>query len=1716
MYTHRHPRATDKKSSGESAQLNTRDSTEREAKKTTLGNIFSSSNTNRSRPERMLEPRTIRSIGSTTSQQQTILPSTGSRNSPISECFGQLKTAYLNKAKCGHLLEGLANEEWVPRNSKEVAIVCNLITRIIRERLHVERSAFSPLLAQTYGMQVRTGNRSPPLRALSPVEGKATLLANACSTLLRTIQDTVKDANSQGIANLGNFLKTLLTVPPAGVDTGALVGACQALLAAIPGAVGTANSQHVANLGNFLKTLLAAPPTGGETEALVGACQALLAAIPGAVGTANSQEIASLGNFLTTLLAGSPAGGETKAQAGACQALLAAIPSVVGTANSQGIANLGNFLTTLLAAPPAGGAAGAMVGVCQALLAAIPGAVGTANSQGIANLGNFLKTLLAGSPAGDETKAEAGACQALLAAIPGAAGTANSQGIANLGNFLTTLLAARPAGGETEALVGACQALLAAIPGVVGTANSQDIANLGNFLKTLLASPPAGDETEALAGACQALLAVIPGVVGTANSQEIASLGNFLKTLLTSPPAGGEAGALAGACQALLAAIPDTLGAANIQHIANLGNFLKTLLAAPSAGDETGALAGACQTLLTAIPGGLGAANSQHIANLGNFLTTLLAAPPAGGKTGALAGACQALLAAIPDTLGTANSRHIANLGNFLTTLLVAPPAGGKAGALAGACQSLLAAIPDTLGAANSQDIASLGNFLKTLLAAPPAGDETEALVGACQALLAAIPGGLGTANSQDIASLGNLLKTLLAAPPAGIEAGALTNACNALLAMISRGKVQGNGSYVDDIYTFVIHMALHDDESKKAVNALFDMFTGGHIEALNFKNNSRVLKILRLTNLHDLFTPEHGSRFYKHYTQQDVVNGMAEQGKANILVLTGILQHKGVLTNEQGKVLRDQMRIDGKISPETAIILLENSHWLYRFAKGEEREFLEQQFEQVLHAIHLKNTSPPAEQRIMLRKLALQLHKLKLVFNRSRKKVRQGINVLDSKIIQTAQMLHAVINDTFNMSGKCDITGFEVELFRRYTPDHFMMPEHYHLSDEEEDKIAKNAYRCLSMKPKAIISSRQSLHAVTLTGHPLSKDESLVIQGSIYQSLFGSALGFPILIKPQKGERAINWPAFTKFQGTWYRSDMLRGGLNKPSEALSGKLLGLPLTAANFFSRYWFTSTESRNYGVRAFFPNKWSEQSVPPPQAGLEGCFHMAIIPDVNSQKYFCLKGSYGETFQIKDGCGFIRGDMASDLMLNIKKPKNTPTKGHLPLQALIHYKPDTPQQKEQIVGEFLQSAKINKSLRDACIEGKHSTPSYNEITTGNPFVYTATTIPAVGEKMILGSAPEWLSLAHQMLVIGRPPYDTRNLIPVDENDIITTPIMNDLHAIQYSLSGFSKNSETPEDERLIARFFKGLLLVIPKASWPDGFEKTPIAVSTKDQKLCSLFQSHEDKKRMQTCNHVERIELHGALESKDVRTSLVGVPPQRQDELSGDFDGDIVQIWLAKDFPETVNLIRKQNETRLPNPKMPKSFTRDIGSNLEMGKLIELQSNMLAGSATIANRYYALPDEAQRELIKAQASTELLEQVFGHGQDGWELEAGLPTDFYTRSVEVQQQLLVEREIGVLMKIGTDLEKTEFNSLFEQANERRESYMRTFTTISKTFSIPQGEPFGKSLLRKLGGAPDSGTLLSSDELRTLLEDTLTKTTYFGGLANAILKKIIEWRLGK
>ena len=136
----------------------------------------------------------------------------------------------------------------------------------------------------------------------------------------------------------------------------------------------------------------------------------------------------------------------------------------------------------------------------------------------------------------------------------------------------------------------------------------------------------------------------------------------------------------------------------------------------------------------------------------------------------------------------------------------------------------------------------------------------------------------------------------------------------------------------------------------------------------------------------------------------------------------------------------------------------------------------------------------------------------------------------------------------------------------------------------------------------------------------------------------------------------------------------------------------------------------------------------------------------------------------------------------------------------------------------------------------------------------------------------------------------------------------------------------------------FFKGLLVVAPDEQWPQAFRQQELVMSSRDRKLSGNWTSSAMRKKDQEARAT--LQVFGGLVVKDERKHLVGVPVNWQNQLAGDFDGDLLHLVPAAGLSATAAHIEQKNSKRRGNPKLPKTFNPDPDTQVDMDKLRQLQ--------------------------------------------------------------------------------------------------------------------------------------------------------------------------------
>ena len=238
-----------------------------------------------------------------------------------------------------------------------------------------------------------------------------------------------------------------------------------------------------------------------------------------------------------------------------------------------------------------------------------------------------------------------------------------------------------------------------------------------------------------------------------------------------------------------------------------------------------------------------------------------------------------------------------------------------------------------------------------------------------------------------------------------------------------------------------------------------------------------------------------------------------------------------------------------------------------------------------------------------------------------------------------------------------------------------------------------------------------------------------------------------------------------------------------------------------------------------------------------------------------------------------------------------------------------------------------------------------------------YSLTGCPVRGNGVFLPATQKWQDgIGDGAVIVGRDPFSSRKLQVIESQQVVFASWLNELSAIQYTLTGLTYQGEKVEGEA-----YKGLLGIVKV--FPAEFADCDIVLSAKDLKLSQAWKNGSDKKAAQNPSTIKHQRLNGMLVVKDRYDSLVGISPPVAEKLGGDWDGDSYPITPAINIPCTTAMVRNGSADFIPNPKPDKGFTpRTQTGNFQ--KILDLRKPLLEKWVSVSNVFNALSPEDRKE--------------------------------------------------------------------------------------------------------------------------------------------------------
>ncbi|WP_445219707.1 XopAD/skwp family type III secretion system effector [Bradyrhizobium sp. Pa8] len=404
------------------------------------------------------------------------------------------------------------------------------------------------------------------------------------------------------------------------------------------------------------------------------------------------------------------------------------------------------------------------------------------------------------------------------------------------------------------------------------------------------------------------------------------------------------------------------------------------------------------------------------------------------------------------------------------------------------------------------------------------------------------------------------------------------------------------------------------------------------------------------------------------------------------------------------------------------------------------------------------------------------------------------------------------------------------------------------------------------------------------------------------------------------------------------------------------------------------------------------------------VEGTLRMSFIDDVPGPQHpFKLAGPGGQYIALcpNDGCGFLKFEVAMRIpaVREHYEAWVAMRKGHvseeqrrlvaeeselkrLAPQALQHFPYD-----EEAIAEAHQAMQLR--LHNLARQQGTSAAGQPGLGIASMMLYDLTVsggytgqqiraVPSADDKVHL---PRQRSAAFDRaggpILLGKPPYDKENLLPVPEGRVATTAtgdataeFLSRCFAIQYSYTGF--NDDSGEDAEMLHS--KGMLIIPPKGCWSTVHESMDLVCSKEDMKTLSRWIDRRDR----AATPSDMLST-GSLRVKEiVQPGRLGALPI--DELrkrNMDCDGDDAFVYAG--YPKLAMHIGRVMDERAARRGQPRSFKppktatpafAPESGNYQPGRaaeiLAEQRGRRLMGSAsTLATRFLSQPGELREAM-------------------------------------------------------------------------------------------------------------------------------------------------------
>ncbi|UKE75147.1 XopAD/skwp family type III secretion system effector [Xanthomonas graminis] len=396
------------------------------------------------------------------------------------------------------------------------------------------------------------------------------------------------------------------------------------------------------------------------------------------------------------------------------------------------------------------------------------------------------------------------------------------------------------------------------------------------------------------------------------------------------------------------------------------------------------------------------------------------------------------------------------------------------------------------------------------------------------------------------------------------------------------------------------------------------------------------------------------------------------------------------------------------------------------------------------------------------------------------------------------------------------------------------------------------------------------------------------------------------------------------------------------------------------------------------------------------VEGTLRLGFFDDVEGPAHpFKPLASDGSPLALcpNDGCGFLKLEVAlcipafrkrydawqaaqagqasqeqRELLAVDKGPSM------MPAQALQHFPRD-----EAALQEAREA--MQQRLKALPLGSGEPLSTYRLAVGGGYQGQRVKAVPSADDKVHLPrQRSQAFDAAGGPLLLGKPPYDKENLLPVPEERVATVAqgdataeFLSQSFGIQYSYTGFDDGSGN--DPQMLHS--KGMLIVVPKTNWPADFANKDLVCSKEDLKTLSSWTTGRDR------NALPRdMRSTGSLRLKDIAEPgrLGALPIAELRKRNMDTDGDDAFVYAG--YPKLAALISRvmaERAVRLGRQqsfKPPKTATPAVDpvtGHYQAGRLSEIISfkrgqHITSAAATLASRFMAQPDELREAMARS----------------------------------------------------------------------------------------------------------------------------------------------------